>query len=202
MKDTVIALFSNGHGAGKTAAADYLWKKDIGHSRVLSFSTPIKTMTKAFLREAGLKEPDIDVWMSPNQKDRRIGIKVLGEIGTPRHIMQTLGTEWGRTCISESLWLDMMDYRISQSFNATPVIIIDDLRFLNEAYMLDRHYHAFFVRICGPENRDTHVSEQEWQEIDADFAIDNSVREIGLEYFHRQLDAAYEEILKRNEEYS
>ena len=50
---------------------------------------------------------------------------------TPRHIMQTLGTEWGRKLIGDDIWLEVMLNRIRTTRSKT--IIIDDCRFENEA---------------------------------------------------------------------
>ena len=54
---------------------------------------------------------------------------------TPRQAMQTLGTEWGRNLIYDGIWLHAWE----RAFNkcSTPVVV-DDLRFINEAEMIKR----------------------------------------------------------------
>jgi len=53
---------------------------------------------------------------------------------SPRQLLQSLGTDWGRDMVSETIWIDAMRRMISdQSFD---VIIIDDCRFENEAQMV------------------------------------------------------------------
>lgn len=47
---------------------------------------------------------------------------------TPRQLMQTLGTEWGRACIHPEVWLEAW----RRTLPPGPVVV-DDVRFLNEA---------------------------------------------------------------------
>ena len=51
--------------------------------------------------------------------------------------MQTLGTEWGRETIDQDIWVNSVRRMLTKSFFSeyTPVII-DDLRFENEAKMV------------------------------------------------------------------
>lgn len=64
-----------------------------------------------------------------------------------RHMMRTLGTEWGRKCIRESFWVDIAEERIKSS--CASIIIFDDLRFPNEYEMLKKH-GAKFIKIVRP----------------------------------------------------
>lgn len=50
---------------------------------------------------------------------------------TPRMMMQTLGTEWGRNTIKDSIWLAGLLLRLAAS--GADSIVISDLRFDNEA---------------------------------------------------------------------
>lgn len=52
---------------------------------------------------------------------------------TPRHAMQTLGTEWGRNCIADDLWLRCVEKKIIDQVPIRSVVIIPDVRFGNEA---------------------------------------------------------------------
>jgi hypothetical protein len=58
----------------------------------------------------------------------------LGGI-TPRRLMTSLGTDWGRNMIGDDLWLRMADYwlQLQRRFSARVVIL--DVRFENEAAM-------------------------------------------------------------------
>ena len=79
--------FCGAAGAGKTHAATLL-ARDWGYSRV-RFAGPLKAMLHAL----GLTEADTDGAAKDQPAD------LLGG-RTPRHAMQTLGTEWGRALIS------------------------------------------------------------------------------------------------------
>jgi len=65
-----------------------------------------------------------------------------------RHMMRTLGTEWGRNCIRENLWVDIAEERIKSS--CASIVVFDDLRFPNEYEMLKKH-GAKFIKIVRPE---------------------------------------------------
>lgn len=56
---------------------------------------------------------------------------VIPAIGkSPRELMQTLGTEWGRNLVNEDLWLILARQRL---LAAGPGMTIADVRFDNEA---------------------------------------------------------------------
>lgn len=76
---------------------------------------------------------------------------------TPRHILQTLGTEWGRELINESIWLLIMEQRIQ---NVGKDIVITDVRFENEASWIRAQENGKVVHITGRvKSRDAHKSE-------------------------------------------
>jgi hypothetical protein len=52
---------------------------------------------------------------------------------TPRHAMQTLGTEWGRKCMGEDFWVGQWRRRVEQVFSDAGRVVVDDCRFPNEA---------------------------------------------------------------------
>lgn len=56
---------------------------------------------------------------------------------SPRQLLQTLGTDWGRTLVAEDLWLRIARRRIDQlAASGTPAVVIADVRFDNEAAMI------------------------------------------------------------------
>ena len=129
--------------ASKLLQSPYLPKPAV----ILSFAGPLKDMARLLLSpEAMLPE---------NKEDPNYGI--CGR--SPRHIMQTLGTEWGRNCIHEDLWVEVMRLRIQQANADT--IIVDDLRFCNEAEMLlDLGARIFLVERGGVSYTGEHASER------------------------------------------
>ncbi|MBW2675615.1 MAG: hypothetical protein JRD89_19770 [Deltaproteobacteria bacterium] len=78
---------------------------------------------------------------------------------TPRVMMQTLGTEWGRDMISSTIWLDRLEWSLRQNPNAD--VVVSDLRFDNEADMI-RGMGGVIIHIERPGNTilDEHESER------------------------------------------
>jgi hypothetical protein len=74
--------------------------------------------------------------LPPNTwNDRETKEKVIPFIGrSPRQLMQTLGTEWGRRHVSPDIWLDLM-LRRWEEIKLQPVarMVVTDVRFDNEA---------------------------------------------------------------------
>lgn len=103
-------------GSGKSTVADSLCQTN-GFTRV-KFADPLKDM----LRAIGLNEEQIegDEKMTPCNL-------LMGQ--TPRHAMQTLGTDWGRDMIHPDLWTRLWSERAGQH----SLVVADDCRFPNEA---------------------------------------------------------------------
>jgi len=59
---------------------------------------------------------------------------------SPRKLMQTLGTEWGRNLIGESLWVDHLDGRLRDIEIRTGIngLVVSDVRFQNEVEYIHR----------------------------------------------------------------
>lgn len=83
-------------GSGKTAAAKSLVED--GYT-VVSFATPIKAMAAALYRAAGADKELIARKLLGNLKEAPC--EILG--ATPRRVLQTLGTEWGRSIIDRQI---------------------------------------------------------------------------------------------------
>jgi hypothetical protein len=88
----LIGLCSPAPGCGKTTVADLF----IEHQRV-SFAAPLKRVVWNLLNNLGLDG------FSYVYIDKE---SIIPEIGvSARHMMQTLGTEWGRACIHPDFWV-------------------------------------------------------------------------------------------------
>jgi len=119
MKYPIIG-FSGYAGSGKTTAANAL-----SGVSIRSFAHTIKRMAVAF----GLSNRQVygDLKNVPAE-----------EFGghTPRHIIQTLGTEWGRNCIHEDVWIFAARQRMKGALRDGLMVVFDDVRFENEARMI------------------------------------------------------------------
>lgn len=118
---TIIG-FSGPAGAGKSTAARILVEQ---HGfRLVKFAGPLKAMLRAIL-----PGDDVNEWIEGALKETVH--PVLG--CTPRHAMQTLGTEWGRRCIDPELWVNLARADICTDESN---VVLDDVRFENEAEMI------------------------------------------------------------------
>ena len=114
---------------------------------------------------------------------------------TLRHALQTLGTEWGRGMIGDTIWLEAMVRQIEERRDAGSAgVVIDDLRFLNE-YRLLRDMGARIVHIGRPgcmipTLNDPHASEADWLQFKPDVIVHND-RSVG-ELRARVMDIAEE----------
>lgn len=129
-------------GSGKDTLA--LAFTELGFARV-SFATPIKDALNAMFG------------FEPEQwEDREWKEAELEEFGvSPRHLAQTLGTEWGRQFVADDLWV-----RLALNKADDERIVISDVRFDNEADAI-RQAGGLIVHLkrpgCAPVKE--HVSE-------------------------------------------
>ena len=73
--------------------------------------------------------------------------------------MQSLGTEWGRETVNENIWVFAMQKQIERM--SEEIIIIDDLRFPNEAnWVLVNRGRIIELKRDGVECNDKHSSEK------------------------------------------
>lgn len=149
MAPHVIALYSSAPGAGKSTVARHLCDK---HSYTrLSFADPLKRVVETFLIELGYDHSCTYSLLRGSLKEVR-----LPEIGTtPRHLMRTLGTEWGRQCVHPDVWVTIADKHISRALSEGRNVVIDDLRFPNEYDLLVNKYNATIWHIT----RDLHTKD-------------------------------------------
>ena len=62
---------------------------------------------------------------------------IIPELGvSARHMMQTLGTEWGRACIHPDFWVMIARAKTQRTMNDGGSVVIDDVLFPNEATMI------------------------------------------------------------------
>jgi hypothetical protein len=139
----LIGLYSPAPASGKSTLASALWRHGF---QTLKFASPLKRMTAALLREAGHAEPEIEAMLDGALKSAPIPL--LGN-RTPRHLMQTLGTEWGRTHITPTIWVDLLLARASALRASDVPVVIDDMRFPNEAAAI-RAAGGLLIRINRP----------------------------------------------------
>lgn len=152
----LIALCSPAMGSGKTEAARYLNRN---HSFMrLSFATPLKEMTVSLLKAAQIHPREIERRVFGDMKE-----DVIPSLGvSTRHLMQTLGTNWGRQCVKESIWVDITISAAKRLMKQGHSVVIDDMRFPNE-YGAVTLAHGDCYRIVRPDAKVTLSHDSEGQ---------------------------------------
>ena len=123
MQKLDLIAFSGPKGSGKSTAAEALrytpfWTRYVR----VSFAERIRKMLLALgVPRDNLVDPEL----------KEIPLPEFGG-WSARYLMQTLGTEWGRECVSHNIWLDVVAREIRIARAAGMPIIIDDARFDNE----------------------------------------------------------------------
>ncbi len=180
MGSKIVALTGYA-GVGKTEVAKYLVLK---HGFIhLKFAEGLKDM----LRALGLGERSIE----GDLKERKSTL-LCGK--TPRHAMITLGTEWGRNCIGEDLWANVLQRKIEilmRLYGDGLKVVVDDCRFLNEGTMLrDMGAKIWRIRRPGVDAKTDHPSETEHLKIGYDFSFSNH---LDKEYLYGVVDIMVKE---------
>jgi hypothetical protein len=120
----IIGLYSPAPQSGKTTTADYLTQQ--GYS-IVPFAQTLKDMLVPMLMALGYDEEGARYLMNRGKQ------VVIPDAGVSvRHMLQTLGTEYGRQCIHPEIWLRCWRKRIDK-FDA---VVADDVRFPNEAALI------------------------------------------------------------------
>lgn len=118
-----VVLLTGPAGAGKSTALKTI--TDCRECLTFSFASPIKQMIKTLC-------PDADV----HGKDKNTPLDALNGF-SPRHAMQTLGTEWGRNCMGGDIWVKAAIEKV-KAHDGTHLSVFDDARFPNEvSFMQD-----------------------------------------------------------------
>ncbi len=152
-------------GVGKSTFAQELHAA-IGRagrtSAVIALADPIKNMLAIGL---GLNQEQLD----GDQKeviDSRYGV-------TPRHLMQTLGTEWGQDKVDPRIWINTARDQVRTCQEKGMAAIIQDVRFEDEAEMV-RDLGGQIIHLTrhgfGPGN---HASERRMEAITGDRVVTN-----------------------------
>jgi hypothetical protein len=186
----LVGLYSPVMGSGKTSVAEAL----AGHKyRTVKFAGPLKTMLRTLLALRGASVPVIDRMIEGDLKEVPTGFL---DGRTPRHAMQTLGTEWGRECMDENFWVNSAMAQVDTLMAQGTNVVMDDVRFINEAYAI-RERGGLLVRIVRPPipqvNPFIHKSEMGLDVLEFDLELVNDKPTL----IQWQLDACHEIAVKQ-----
>lgn len=124
-----VVGFAGKAGAGKDTAAKALYP--LGYDKI-AMAAALKSMIRNLLDFQGVDPYTVERMMEGDLKE--VECEFLGG-KSPRVAMQTLGTEWGRECISPTLWVDAVRRKIEKAPKDAR-FLITDVRFVNEAIMI------------------------------------------------------------------
>ena len=152
----MIIGISGKAGSGKDTVADYL-VQSYGFTKV-SFASTLKNMLSA----AGFPEPS-------NRDDKEKLID--GFDFSWRHAAQTLGTEWGRVCLDDDIWVKLTMRNLEPHRN----YVFSDVRFPNEADAIRNIGHIIHLsgRMVDLGNASQHTSEVPLEVKAEDAVIEN-----------------------------
>lgn len=164
-----LVAFTGLKGSGKDTAAAVL-AANSGHTPI-QFAVYMKNMllSLAVAQGASLEEANELVNGSIESKETP---SIYFNNHTPRHAMQTLGTEWGRKLLGEDFWVNCVRDKLlahpNQKFGLT------DMRFPNELAMI-KELGGTTVRVERASHAyvDTHASEISILTLPVDFIIRN-----------------------------
>lgn len=152
-------------GSGKSTASSIL---SLHNFHPLSFALPLKSM----LRSLGLSVEQLYGKEKNNEIDWCYN-------KTPRELMQTLGTEWGRNLVGPDFWVNCW-VKSAENYEK---IVVDDIRFQNEFRMVKK-LGGIIIRILRPktESNHDHISEQFFQTMSSNFDLVNDGSKLDLNH--------------------
>lgn len=129
-RPALIGIYSSAPNSGKTTLAALLTEHGY---EVVSFAYTLKTMVRVLLNQLGHSATDAQRLVFSAKEE------LIPELGVnTRHLLQTLGTEWGRQCVHPQLWLLCWEAAVMKYHAAGVPVVCDDVRFFNEAQLVRR----------------------------------------------------------------
>lgn len=166
-------------GVGKTETARWL----ISHRSytLLRFARPVKMMAKALINHMKPKaDPRNAEWFVSTPEGKATEMEFLMGM-TPRYLMQTLGTEWGRNTVDPDIWVMCGAQKMNnflaaaRGWTTKRQFLFDDVRFQNEVDLI----HATggqILRVVRPGNdRETLLQPDEAQHASETQTLDHDL---------------------------
>lgn len=177
-KPSLIGLYSPAPQSGKSTVARHL-VRDHAFWRD-PFALPLKQMATSL--SSFLPFRNLDLYVGDKSQ-------VVYQDKTLRHLLQTLGTEWGRKCMGENFWRDMWAKLACDDLAAGRSVVADDVRFPNE-FEAVKKLGGQMWRIVRPGHGEQgigHASEGALEGFEFDRIIYNNA---DLPYLYQQVETA------------
>ena len=179
MTNAIVVGIAGKARAGKDSFACFLAdafnsRHERYRARVVSLAAPLKEMLVPLIK--CFVEDNPYYYVHFDKKDEPL--PGLHDV-SPRRLMQTLGTEWGRHIVDEDLWCEVLDRKVAEfekeineeDKDLVPVIIVPDVRFDNEAAYTD---YMYLVNRALVQEVEEHYSELGISEYLIKRTIDNN----------------------------
>lgn len=131
---------------------------------------------EALLRDRTTKEMPID-WLGRS----------------PRELLQTLGTDWGRDLVAPDLWVTLCRRRITRL--QVDRVVVTDVRFSNEARMI-RSLGGEIWQIVRPHAETTPHQHRSEDGIDIELVHRRIANEAGIDDLRYQVEWAFREAIR------
>jgi hypothetical protein len=138
-------------GSGKSLVASRL--VTLANCEAIAFATPLKRMALDFLvTNYGYTRAGAALYLvHKSAKIPELGV-------TMRHLLQTLGTDWGRMLINPYIWTNITADKIAEKADWSD-IVVDDVRFESEADII-RSFDGLIIHLVRDGCAiDSHASE-------------------------------------------
>jgi hypothetical protein len=156
-----LIAFTGLKGSGKDTAVQATARVNV------KFATLLKKMIETLLVEQGVDRQTIHRMLEGDLKE--VPSPYLNG-RTPRHAMQTIGTEWGRNCMGEDIWVNLT----MNVVDACPgAVAISDARFPNEVAAIQARGGKVYRIDRGLPQNDLHPSEASILDLAVDGVIIN-----------------------------
>ena len=134
----------------------------------MKVSRLLKGMLAYLMAQRGVTPNDIDRMLEGDLKEEACFCDV-----TPRLMMQTLGTDWGRELLGAGFWVRMAEEDIAEELQRGNSVVVDDIRFQNEVDMI-RRLGGTVVHVVRPvQDRNPGEHKSEGQDLRPDAVIWN-----------------------------
>lgn len=131
MSERLVIGLCGAANSGKNTVAALLGFREV------SFADPLYRMLSEML--------DVSV---DSLRDRRAKERIIPWLGkSPRQLLQTLGTEWGRSMVADDIWVRLAMREINKN---EANVAVTDVRFDNEAEMLKREFGGVIWKVERP----------------------------------------------------
>lgn len=140
----LIGLYSPAPQSGKSTVASMLCEHH--DYEIVPFAGTLKEMFRVLLMDLGLSERESERALF---FEKEAPLEVLNG-KTPRHALQTLGTEWGRQCLDPGIWVRAWEAQVLQfQRQGMPLVVADDVRFPEEMEAV-RRLGGAVVKVVRP----------------------------------------------------